>query len=168
MRILIAILAATLALSLVKLYLSLDEQRLGAAPQVETLEHATGTYRLEIEFSFDAGPDQFAADLENSTAVKVSFAGKTLYETADPLTAGEKIEIASIDQIALGENEFLLEAIPQTPGPPLFAKAAIYSERQHEPIAERFVWAPAGAPALSGAISFSASSDASEPGGGRP
>ncbi|UUO04780.1 hypothetical protein M4951_15440 [Blastopirellula sp. J2-11] len=165
MRILFAITAAALALLLVKVYLTVDEHRAAAAPQAEVLENAAGEFRLELELSFDAGPDRFSADLNNSNAVSVRFAGKALYATDQPIAAGENIEIADIDNIVVGRNEFLIEATPQNPGPPLFAKVAIYSSQQHEPIAERFLWAPAGAAILSGVANFSTTADHPADGG---
>ncbi|EAQ78778.1 hypothetical protein [Blastopirellula marina] len=155
MRILFAITAAALALLLVKVYLTVDEHRAAAAPQAAALENAAGEFRLELELSFDAGPDRFSADLNNSNAVSVRFAGSALYETNQPVAAGEEIEIADIGNIVAGRNEFLIEATPQNPGPPLFAKIAIYSSQRQEPIAERFLWAPAGSAILSGVANFS-------------
>lgn len=156
MRILAAVISSALVLLLVKAYLAVDQSSVDAAPHVATLENAAGTYRLELELSFDAGPDRFSTDLSTASSVTVRFAGKVLYQTDQPVVAGEKIAIPNVGDVIAGRNEFLIEATPQNPGPPLFAKASIYSSEQQEPIAERFVWAPAGAALLSGVANFSA------------
>ncbi|MCC9608759.1 hypothetical protein LOC68_08660 [Blastopirellula sp. JC732] len=154
MRVLAAFVAAALALFLVKAYLTLNQPTAGAAPHVETLETAAGTFRLEVELSFDAGPDRFASDLNNSNSLSIRFAGDVLFQTDKPVAAGQKIEVADIGDVVHGRNEFLIEATPQNPGPPLFAKISIYSSELQEPIAERFVWAPAGSTLLSGVANF--------------
>ncbi|TWT29305.1 hypothetical protein [Blastopirellula retiformator] len=155
MRIIAALAAAAIALLMVQAYLSLDQPRPAAALDVNQLETAAGTFRLEVELSFDAGPDRFAADLSNSSSLTIRFAGEAIYQTDKPVAAGQKVEVADIGDVVHGRNEFLIEATPQNPGPPLFAKVAIYSSERHEPLAERFVWAPAGSTQLSGVANFS-------------
>ncbi|PQO46739.1 hypothetical protein [Blastopirellula marina] len=168
MRILAALVSSALVLLLVKAYLTVDHSSADAAPHVETLENAAGTFRLELELSFDAGPDRFSENLSGASSVTVRFAGNVLYQTDKPVAAGQKIEIADVGDVIAGRNEFLIEATPQSPGPPLFAKASIYSSEQHEPIAERFVWAPVGSALLSGVANFSTTADSPPSAGETP
>lgn len=97
--------------------LALYMNQRGEAPEARTFEQAEadGVFALEITPSFDAEPDPFALNVDDSTdsaALQVRLAGDEVFRGGDSVIAGRPILVRPIEGLTLGKNEFYLEASP--------------------------------------------------------
>lgn len=82
--------------------------------QVAKVIEAPGEFSIDVTLSFDAGPDQFALDVqEDAPSLLVQMNGNELLKRTGNLSASESpIELRSIDGINVGNNDFYVQASP--------------------------------------------------------
>jgi hypothetical protein len=109
MRILIASALAALILVGTQLYLATNKtQTIERVEQVET--EAAGAFSIELVPMFDAGPDEFALDAENSPSILVELRGQQIFERSQPVASGETVIVENVTGLIAGDNELYLKA----------------------------------------------------------
>ena len=91
-----------------------QREEAGAVREFQTIE-AQGVYRLEITTSFDAEPDPFALDIDdtaNPSALLVQLGGEEILRREEGVKAGSSIVVSPIEGLTVGRNEFYIEASP--------------------------------------------------------
>jgi len=162
MRIVVAILSASIILGLTWLY----QQTLAVAELPEMPSPASevrSTYRLKIAATFDAGVDPFAEDVSDASSLRVSLLGESIFAIDEPITAGKSIEKELDLQLRTGTNEFLIEMTPASTAE--IVPRAIHIELYHgsgqEPIESHTIWADGTSSKLVGRVPFEVDADSS-------
>lgn len=162
MRIVVAILTASLVLGLTWLYQqTLAENRLPATHDEAREVH--DTYRLRIVATFDAGVDPFAEDVSAATSLSVSLLGKPVLTIDKPIPAGEPIDTSLDLDLRSGTNEFLIEMTPANSSDitPKAIHIELYRGSGLQPLQSQTIWATGTETKLVGRVPFEVDGDAS-------
>lgn len=164
MRIVVAILTASLVLGLTWLY-----QQTLAENQLPVIESETqevhGTYRLRIVATFDAGVDPFAEDVSKASSLNVSLLGKPVLTIDEAIPAGQPTDTSLDLDLRSGTNEFLIEMTPANTSDitPKAVHVELYKGSDLQPIQSQTIWAAGTETKLVGRIPFDVDGDASSP-----
>ncbi|PQO25725.1 hypothetical protein C5Y96_23220 [Blastopirellula marina] len=164
MRIVVAILTASLVLGLTWLYQqTLAENQMPAAETEAREVH--GTYRLRIVATFDAGVDPFAEDVSKASSLSVSLLGRPVLSIDEPIPAGQPIDTTLDLDLRSGTNEFLIDMTPANSSDitPKAIHIELYQGSGLQPIESQTIWAAGTDTKLVGRVSFDVDSDASLP-----
>ncbi len=155
MRIVVAILTASIVLGLTWLYQqTLAENQLPTAPS-EAVE-VRGEYRLRIVATFDAGVDPFAEDVSEAASMSVSLLGKSILSIDQPIAAGQPIDKQLELDLRGGTNEFLIEMTPANTADitPKAIHIELYKGSAAEPLQSKTIWAEGTETKLVGRVPF--------------
>jgi len=155
MRIVVAILSATIVLGLTWMYQqTLAENRLPtvAAEPVEVRD----TYRLRVVATFDAGIDPFAEDVSAASSLKVSLLGEPVVAIDQPIPAGQPVDTSLELDLRQGINEFLIEMTPANSSDlvPKAIHVELYRGSALQPLESQTIWAEAAETKLVGRVPF--------------
>jgi hypothetical protein len=153
MRLGVALLTSALILLASWLYLRGAERSRVVEPPSESAALAP-PLRIEIELTFDAGPDPFAEDLEDSPSLMVRTEGRTVLRRQGPISAGQPITIEDLTNFRAGRRELLIEATPQdtTATIPRAIRVSIYRRGQDRPLTSEVLWSEPGAAKVDGVV----------------
>lgn len=100
----LAIVVSTLILG--GLYTYMRARNYGKAP-VDALPEvvAPGIFRLELTLTFSAERDPFAFDLENEPTVLITFRGKNIIRSTNPVQAGTLLQVHPLEHVVEGNDE---------------------------------------------------------------
>ena len=108
-------------------------------------EQATSAiYDLEITLTFTAVADAFA--LDDAHSLLLSFRGQPLLKRAEPVEAGQPLEIQEIPGVVVGRNEFYLEVFPADESALREHAVRLRILQAGNVVAEQTLWSPAGEP----------------------
>ena len=110
------------------------------------LIQATGEYALELTLSFDAGPDPFGLDAEDTPSVLVSLAGQELLRRTDTISASQPLLIPSVAGLVVGRNEIFVQASSADTSSLRPRALRLRVLRDGTSLAEQSLWANSGEP----------------------
>ncbi|MEW4565754.1 hypothetical protein AB1K70_24750 [Bremerella sp. JC770] len=155
MRIVVAILSASIVLGLTWIY-----QQTLAENQLPTVEaepvEIRDTYRLRVVATFDAGIDPFAEDVSSAAALKVSLLGQSVVAIDQPIPAGQPVDTSVELDLRQGINEFLIEMTPANTSDlvPKAIHVELYRGSDLQPLESQTIWAEAAETKLVGRVPF--------------
>ncbi|WDI41859.1 hypothetical protein [Bremerella sp. P1] len=164
MRIVVAILSASIVLGLTWLYQqTLAENQLPSIP-TETSE-VLSSYRLRIVATFAAGIDPFAEDVSKASSLKVSLLGENVISIDEPIPAGQPVDKTLELELREGESEFLVEMTPANSSDitPKAIHVELYEGNGRQPIHSQTIWAEGTETKLVGRVPFQVKGDPSSP-----
>lgn len=162
MRIVVAILSASIVLGLTWLYQqTLAENQLPATPN--EVREVRDTYRLRVVATFDAGVDPFAEDVSQAASLKVSLLGKSVLTVDKPIPAGEAVDTSLELDLREGMNEFLIEMTPANSSDinPKAIHIELYKGDDRQPQQSQTIWAEGTETKLVGRVPFKVGNDGS-------
>ncbi|MBA2115371.1 hypothetical protein [Bremerella alba] len=162
MRIVVAILSASIVLGLTWLYQqTLAENQLPVISSQPS--EVLSTYRLRIVATFDAGIDLFAEDVSTASSLRVSLLGENVIVIDEPIAAGQAIDTNLDLKLRQGANEFLIEMTP-TNAADLAPKAIhveLFQGNNRQPLQSQTIWAEGTETKLVGRVLFQVDADLS-------
>ncbi|MFK7767514.1 MAG: hypothetical protein AB8B55_09865 [Mariniblastus sp.] len=105
------------------------------------VDYATGNYSASIERTFDC------------QSLKVFFLGKPIIDKTGPVPADEKIEIDTIDELEIGQNEFYIRAFLDA-APTSLCALKVLIKRDGKIISESLLSNEPGLAEVSGPVVF--------------
>lgn len=114
-----------------------------AASAVIQETSARGSFSVEVTPSFDAGPDQFALELDDAPSLIVQFRGKEILSHRDAIDAGTAVTVDDVSGLVVGGNEFFVRATPATLNDISLA-IRIRILRDGSPLADQTLWSEPG------------------------
>ena len=145
MRPIIALLLAVAIIGGMKWFLSATAERQVQRSQPVVVE-AIGDFELDVQLTFDAGPDPFAvatSDGEDAPSLIIEHKGATVLRETEAIPAG-KVLRPKVTGLVAGVNEFFIASTPQDTTSMTPAAVRVRVLRDGLPIAKSWIDAEPG------------------------